>query len=132
MAIRTTEEAVGAIIEVDSDISLTPFIETGSNLTDRVAAAASPPSAATLELIERYLSAHCYTLRAPRAIQERAGSVGETFQSRVDLGLKTSHYGQMALTLDTTGVLSQISNGTKAAGIQWGGKDADRGLAEGT
>jgi hypothetical protein len=132
MAIRTTEEAVGAIIEVDSDISLTPFIETGSALTDQVAAAPSPPDATRLELIERYLSAHAYTLRAPRAIQERAGSVGETFQSRVDLGLATSHYGQMAMSLDPTGVLASLSKGKKAVGVQWGGKDADRGLAEGT
>ena len=132
MAIRTTEAAVSGIIEVDSDISLTPFIETGSNLTDRVAAASSPPSATTLELIERYLSAHCYTLRAPRPVSERAGSVGETVQSRVDLGLKTSHYGQMAITLDTTGTLKAISEGTRSASVTWVGKDADRGKAKGT
>ncbi len=132
MAIRTTAVAVSAIIEVDSAISLTPFIETASNLTDRVAAATSPPSATTLELIERYLSAHCYTLRDPRPVSERAGSVGETVQSRVDLGLKTSHYGQMAITLDSTGTLKTISDGKRSASVTWLGTDADRGLAEGT
>ena len=132
MAIRTTEAAVSGIIEVDSDISLTPFIETASNLTDRVAAASSPPAAATLELIERWLSAHFYTVRDPRPVSERAGSVGETVQSRVDLGLKTSHYGQMAISLDPTGTLKAISAGTRQASVTWVGTDDDRGKAKGT
>lgn len=132
MAIRTTDEAVAGIIEVDSSILLDPFIETAANLVDRVAAADSTVSSATLELIERYLSAHFYTLRDPRPTSERAGPVGASYQSRVDLGLKTSHYGQMAITLDPTGVLKALSEGTRRAGVTWLGVEADRGLAEGT
>ena len=132
MAIRTTEEAVSGIIEVDSDISLTPFIETANNLVDRVAASDSSVSSATLELIERYLSAHFYTLRDPRPVSERAGTVWVQHQSRVDLGLKTSHYGQMAIALDPTGTLKALSDGRRAAGVTWLGIEEDRGLAEGT
>ena len=132
MAIRTTEEDVASIIEVDSDISLTPFIETASHLVDRVAAADSTVSSTTLELIERYLSAHCYTFRDPRVTSERAGSVWASYQSAVSFGLKTSHYGQMAISLDPTGTLKALSEGQRRASVSWLGVEEDRGLAEGT
>lgn len=63
--------------------------------------------------IETYLSAHFYTLRDPRASQEQAGSVGATYQSAVDLNLYTSHYGQMAMTLDVTNTLRNLSDGKR-------------------
>jgi hypothetical protein len=132
MAIRTTDAAVQGIIEVDSSILLDPFIETASSLVDDVAAATNAPGTSRLELIERYLSAHFYTLRDPRPVSERAGPVSNTFQSKVDTGLMTSHYGQMAISLDPTGVLKNASKGKRAGGVVWVGNEADRGLAEGT
>jgi len=132
MAIRTTEDAVNNIIEVDSAILLAPFIETASSFVDEIAASSAAPAAARLELIERYLSAHFYTLRDPRSEQERAGPVSVKFQSKVDLGFKTSHYGQMALSLDPTGILRAASRGKRAGGVSWAGKEEDRGLTEGT
>lgn len=127
MAIRTTAEAVAAIIEVDSDISLTPFIETASNLTDRVAAGDFAVTLTTLELIERWLSAHFYAQRDPRVTSERAGSVGASYQSAVATGLKNTHYGQMALSLDPTGILKSLSDGTRRASVTWLGKEDQRG-----
>jgi len=132
MAIRTTDEAVEGIIEVDANIPLTPFIETASSLVDDVAASSAAPGAARLELIERYLSAHFYTLRDPRPTSEKAGPVGASYQSKVDLGLNTSHYGQMAISLDPTGVLASASGGRRIGVATWLGTEADRGLAEGT
>ena len=132
MAIRTTDAAVAGIIEVDLTIPLTPFIETGSTLVDDIAAADPSVSSARLELIERYLSAHFYTLRDPRTTAERAGPVSANYQSSVGSGLKTSHYGQMAITLDPTGTLKNMSEGKRAGGIVWLGLEEDRGLAEGT
>jgi len=111
---RTTSAAVGLIIEVDSTISVTPFIEVANALVTELAAAVSTTySAARLELIERWLSAHFYTERDPRAVDEKAGSVAVTNQSRVDLGFDNSHYGQMAMRLDTQGWLAELNEATK-------------------
>jgi len=127
MPIRTTEEAVAGIIEVDSSISLTPFIETASNLTDRVAAGDFPVTLTTLELIERWLSAHFYAQRDPRVTSERAGSVGASYQSAVKTGFKNTHYGQMALALDPTGILASLTEGTRLARVDWLGTESQRG-----
>lgn len=130
MAFRTTEEAVAGIIEVDSDISLTPFIETANNLTNRVAAGSLAVTLTTLELIERWLSAHFYAQRDPRVTSERAGSVWASYQSAVTYGLKNTHYGQMAIALDPTGILKGLSEGIRRAGVTWLGLEEHRGAAE--
>lgn len=127
MAIRTTEAAVAGIIEVDPDIPLAPFIETASNLTDRVAAGDFPVTLTTLELIERWLSAHFYAQRDPRVTSERAGSVGASYQSAVKTGLKNTHYGQMALSLDPTGILASLADGSRVATVTWLGTESQRG-----
>ncbi len=123
---RTTVEAVGKIIEVEDAIDLAPFIETASALVDTVVAKASEtlPSE-RLELIERYLAAHCYTLRKPRPTSETAGSVSISYQSKVDLNLATSHYGQMAMTLDTSGVLRNLAKNRRQGKVVWLGSDSE-------
>jgi hypothetical protein len=115
MAVRTTDIAVAAIIEVDEDIDLTPFIEAASAMVDDVCVPLGYNST-RLELIERWLSAHMYAVRDPRTIRERADVLEEQFQSRVDLGLNVTHYGQMAMRIDVKGGLAalekRIKNGT--------------------
>lgn len=139
MPIRTTAELVAGIIEVDEDIPLIPFISAASSLVDRVSDYAEandllvdgPDSgdktrADKLQEIETFLAAHFYTLRDPRSVSEGAGGVSVSYQSRVDLRLFTSHYGQMACVLDETGILEQINNGgvkaPKVARVSWVGK----------
>ncbi len=119
---RTTSELVAGIIEVDEDIDLTPFIFPSNELVTEICA----PKGYTperLELIERYLAAHFYTLRDPRPVSEGAGSVNTTYQSRVDLFLSTSHYGQMACMLDTAGGLSALNHPRwkRTASVLWAG-----------
>ena len=115
---RTTASAVEGIIEVDSSIDLTPFIETASALVDDVAAA-SDLGAVRLELVERWLAAHFYCMRDPRTTAEKAGPVGANFQSAVDLNLATSHFGQQAMVLDTSGTLRNISRGRRKPSVLW-------------
>ena len=140
MPVRTTSELVAGIIEVDETISLTPFISAASSLVDRIrdkSADMDPPVLQDgtesgdktrdekLEEIETYLAAHFYTLRDPRATQEVAGPVQATYQSKVDLRLFTSHYGQMACALDESGLLEQINSGKQKArrvGVSYVGK----------
>ena len=110
MAVRTTSGAVGGIIEVDATISLTPFIETASALVDQCCTDLDTNySVAQLELIERWLSGHVYTVRDMRAEAEKAASVSEKKQSKVDLGFDTSHYGQTAMRLDWQGGLAKLN-----------------------
>ena len=143
MAIRATAESVAAIIEVDESISLDPFIAAASSLVDRVrdyAVANSLLADGTedgdktreekLEEIETWLAAHFYTVRDPRPVSEGAGPVSTSYQSRVDLRLFTSHYGQMAAMLDETGILEEINKGkgitrTRRVGVHWLGKTSE-------
>jgi len=132
MAIRTSSTAVALIIEVDSSISLTPFIEAANALVTELCTA-STYTTARKELIERWLSAHFYTVRDMRAEQEKADEVSEKKQSKVDLGFDTSHYGQMAMRLDTAGGLAALNvnikkGRTNVIGITWLGTEGDTSL----
>ena len=69
-----------------------------------------------LELIETWLSAHFYATRDPRPVDEKAGSVSQQNQSKVDLGFNNSHYGQDAMTVDTSGWLGRLNNKIKKGG----------------
>ena len=125
---RTTSAAVALIIEVDTSISLTPFIEVANALVTECCSTVATYTDARLELIERWLSAHCYTVRDMRAESEKAGDISEKKQSKVDLGFDTSHYGQMAMRLDTAGGLANLNaaskkSGTIAVGLSWLGEE---------
>lgn len=128
MAIRATESLVAAIIEVDEEINLSPFIIAANALVEEIAID-SGHDEARLTLIETWLAAHFYAMRDPRVTDERAGPVSASYQNKVDLFLSLSHYGQMAQTLDTSGLLMGLSGQkTRTASVQWAGKEVDRGL----
>lgn len=117
---RTTAEAVGGeegIIEVDDSISLEPFIEAANELVTEICAAVMQDDGVTpfhsnsrLELIERWLSAHFYAVRDPRAHVEQVGLIRSHFESKVEYGLKNTRYGQQALRFDTSGALAAFDN----------------------
>ena len=126
MAYRTTEAAVEKIVEVDSTIDVEPFIEVANELVTEVCAD-STYTAARLELIERWLSAHFYSIRDMKVATEAAGSVSQTFQYAVGLNLNVTVYGQQVLILDTDGsfaaLQAQAKSGTmRTVGITWLGK----------
>ena len=124
---RTNATNVKSIIEVDasiivSDSDLDPFISTANELvTEMCTGTVNGPktayTATRLELIERWLSAHFYAVRDPRVKNEKAGSVGVTYQEKVDLNFSVTTYGQQALMLDTNGGLRSLSEG-KAHNVQ--------------
>lgn len=128
---RTTSEAVAGIIEVDDSIDLDPFILPANALVTEICAAAGTLDDVRLEMIERYLSAHFYTLRDPRSTSEQAGPVNASYQSKVDLFLCTSHYGQMAILLDTTGGLAQLNEDAqnpskvRTLSVTWVGEEGE-------
>jgi hypothetical protein len=119
MAVRTTSEAVEAIIETDVAIDLTPFIAAASLLVNTHCEAKNSAYTATeLEMIERFLSAHIYTLRDPRPTRDSVRNLDTTYQSKVDLYFCTSHYGQMALLLDWYGGLAALEESVKKGGYR--------------
>jgi len=70
----------------------------------------------TLTEIERWVAAHMVaSTRERQAIKEAAGTASITYTGAYGVGLKSTSYGQMALTLDTSGLLAIASGGAKLA-----------------
>jgi hypothetical protein len=125
---RTTSSAVQGVLLRDYDSrdnpSLTPFIDTASSVVDDVALCAvnkgTPLSDAKLELIERWLSAHCYAMNDQPYAEKKTMQASAVFQGRTGMYLEATKYGQMAVSLDPTGCLSAIASGSrKKASIAW-------------
>ena len=61
--------------------------------------------ASLLKQIETYLAAHFAALTYPTKSREALGPMSSTYALKVDLGFKATRYGQMAVSLDPTGML---------------------------
>lgn len=132
MSVRTDSEAVKGVLvdnyDEDEDTGegpdLTPFIEAASSVVDDVSACAIAKgkalTSAKLELIERWLSAHFYVMNDP-TFRERANLTSKAvFDGSTGMYLEASRFGQMAVTLDSSGCLSAIASGTrKKASAGW-------------
>lgn len=122
---RINDSLVEGIIEVDSTIPLAPFIDIANILVTQCCTDLEEDyTDDVLEKIETWLAAHFYTVRDMRAERERAGTVEEKFQSKVDLGFNSSHYGQMAMRIDFHGGLATLDKQTlngivKTVGINY-------------
>jgi hypothetical protein len=126
MAVRTTRALVAEIIELDAsivptDASMLPFITLANELVTECCTGNNGPDTAysddRLTLIETWLAAHFYTNRDPRVASETAGPVQSNYQSAVDLGFNTSHYGQAAMRLDTNGGLAKLNKDSINGGV---------------
>jgi hypothetical protein len=71
-------------------------------------------SSTTLELIERWLSAHYYTVMDPLYKSKNTGRAGASFNDR--------SYADTAKQLDTSGCLAAILAGGNRVGVWWLGK----------
>jgi hypothetical protein len=115
--IRTSKLAVAKIIELDDTINAGDIdfaMEAANALVDAVCLESSY-SDALLELIERWLSAHFYSIRDPRAEKEGADDVDVKYQGETKTGLEHTSYGQQAMTLDHKGNLAAVNNNSKNA-----------------
>ena len=78
-----------------------------------------------LKEVELWLSAHFYAIRVPRRASEGVKGVQQKIESKVDLALNVTRYGQMAMTLDTEGNLAVVSKNAAdgksklSAGVSW-------------
>lgn len=130
---RTTDVLVKGVIEVDTLAvpDLTPFIVVANELVTEICVPAGYADS-RLELIETWLAAHFYAIRDPRLTSETVGPLSQSIESRVDLGLDVTRYGQMAKRLDTAGGLALLDERMKKgygkfnlSGVTYIGKDCD-------
>ena len=105
--------------------SLTPSIETAGNITDRVAVKAAElgvtHTSATLELIERWLAAHCYKSSDQAFAENETLTAKAVYQGKTGMGLEGTKYGQMAMLLDFSGALTAM-NRQRIAKAVWLGR----------
>lgn len=122
MAWRVTEEEVRGIVDTDENISIAPFIDGATALTDYVSAqdSGSVLNAALLKEIERNLAAHFYALKDPQYLEKKTGDASAVFQGETGKGLEYTPWGQTAKDLDVSGTLATL--GQKTVGMSWLGK----------
>lgn len=128
---RTTDAKVKQVLEVSDSIKTTAFIEVANNLvTDYIVTECKASySAAKLELIERWLAAHFYSVRDRRLSEEETGKTSGVYQGRTAMGFDSTLYGQHAKLLDTDGCLAALdaTQGKRTVGATWvGTKPSDR------
>lgn len=133
MAARTTTELVKEILLRHYDTvnapSLQAFIDSMASLVAYVDSQDTGDilSEETLELIERWLSAHAYAHGDQLYAQKHTGRASSTFQGKTGMYLESTQYGQMAMMLDVTGTLAQLNadakKGKVRASLIWLGSD---------
>jgi hypothetical protein len=121
---RTTATAVQDILgpNYDGVSSLTPFIDAATDIVTWLDSkdTGNDLSTATLELIERWLSAHFYAQSDPILQSKSTGRSSGVFQGQTAMGLMNTNYGQQALLLDASGNLGK--RGKTKATLSWLGK----------
>lgn len=118
---RTTQTAVKRIIDVDTAVNLTPFIDTASELVTEVCESLGTYSEDRLELIERWLAAHFYAIfdQQNQLTGEKTGPVSAQYGQNVGVGLKYTRWGHQVLLLDTAGGFAALNaNAEKGARVQ--------------
>ena len=125
---RTTSSEVQEIIKIQAGYDLDPFITAANELVTEVCdVTAAGYTDARLALIETWLAAHFYAQYDPRSETEKADVVSRKRLKRADLGFNNTHYGQMAMRLDTYGGLAAINDqmikgGKAVMSVTWVGK----------
>ena len=118
---RTTAAEVKLILDTTTltDPVIDSFI-VSANLFVTNALASTTLGATTLADIERWISAHLLSFTIERqAKKEEAGSAKIEYAGNFNgKGLLGTSYGQLAVSLDTTGTLEEIAGGTKEISIQ--------------
>ena len=120
MANRVTPTEVRQIYAYDTsilDADAEVFITAANQMTNLVNTTGGITVTATLKEIERWLAAHFICIRDPQAASEKAGTVGQTLQQKVELHFNQTRYGQMALLLDTSGTLAALQLQAEGEGV---------------
>lgn len=113
MAIRTNDEAVRAIIENCSSISMTPFMHAANSLVDKIDTYDTEGvlSNSDLKLIETWLAAHFYGVRDAQFQSKSTQGASGGFQGQTGKFLELTWWGQQAMLLDVSGYLRNLNDG---------------------
>jgi len=108
MAVRVTAtEVKGVITTTLTDDEITPYI-TSANVYVTARLGSSALIDAVLKEIERWMTAHMIaSTKTRQEIEAEAGSAKIKYSDNYDTGLKSTSFGQMCISLDTTGLLAQ-------------------------
>jgi hypothetical protein len=110
---------------------LTPYLNWGSKLTDRVATCSIrknvPLDADELKIIEILLAAHAYKSSDQALSSKSTLSASGSFQGRTGNKLEGTKYGQKALIFDTSGCVENIDK-RQVVHLDWVGKTASEQL----
>lgn len=109
---RTTATKVKEILDNSalSDAIVNAYITGANELVTEVLGSDTTISDALKEEIERWLTAHMISVTRERmAKREGAGGAEIEYTGEYGEGLKSSPYGQMVLTLDSTGKMAALS-----------------------
>lgn len=110
---RTTPTLVAGIVDVQVGFDVSPFIYSANSIVTSVCSNSGYTDGfvnSQMELIERWLSAHFYTIFDNQLSMAKAGTANVGFQFKVDLGFNCSMYGQQAMRVDTAGNLAAMNN----------------------
>lgn len=109
MSSRTTAAAVKAIMDTDvteAQITASGILDDAYNFVTANLGAAGL-GADLLSSIEKWVAAHMVSIGLDRQLQRgKGGSAEGTYTGNYDKGLQMTSYGQMAISLDTTGILA--------------------------
>lgn len=121
---RTTTSAVQVLNSNLSTIQADAGIEMATVFVDKVANDANcDHDMTTLELIERWLSAHFGTVIKRRADEEEIGEARQKFSAPLKFGLESTMFGQQALALESCGVLNTLNKKKRRVTFAWLGND---------
>lgn len=111
---RVTDSEVKALLTTDREVK--PFIETASLLVDELLVGQGM-SDARLKQVELYLSAHYLAIAEERGalLSSEKGDSKDEYGVAQGQGLTLTRFGQQALALDSSGVLSAEVSPTKKA-----------------
>jgi len=119
MSVRVQAIDVKAIMDnctLDDNVVDT-FVVGASAIVDNVFATNTTLGAAMLKEIERWLAAHMIASTIQRtASDEKVGDASMKYTGQWGKKLESTSYGQMVLSLDTTGLISRA--GKQAASIR--------------
>ena len=140
---RTTSALVQGILGADYGPipdgltlpDLTPYIATASSVVDQIKTIAAAQNSGSLQLVpsdtgvgsqaeilERWLAAHFYCVMDPTYTQRSTmGASGGLEVGQAGKGFKSTKYGRMAVTMDYSMVLENLSE-KKRARADWLGK----------
>ena len=131
----TTYDAVSGIVTMKDSITTdaAPYIETANFLVTKLCEPATDEDgnlyhdSTSLELVERWLSAHFYSIHDVRPDTQKADVVMKKVQYKVELNLAQTQYGQQAMLIDISGALASwnddVTSGKTALRVStsWGG-----------